>query len=418
MLATFLVISFGMMLINFYINRRIINIFSAFAIPYMIIIPINNLFMVKYGFYKISEKVIGMLLVAFICIFAGGLLAEINLRVSKTQMIIDYEQSDQKFDFYKIKKMKNYVLIVEVITLLRFLYICFSKGFAYLTTEEYSGALLHGVLGHVFLTTYPLIPILFYYWLKNKRQVIYLLATLLGIVLLFLTFVKYHSIGIILLIYLFVSLEDHKYIKKGAVILGAAAIVLFVLNYFITFFIRGTITSLKSNYYLEHLWNYIAGSLIYDNHIFMEGVRNGVSIFYKIGTFSLAPVNIFLNYFLNIKLCPHNKLSFHYVGSNGEKGNVVDAIGYLYPSKGDMSDIVLWGMFLIAIGFLFTKLYIRGIKTKGKFSITLCSFITFYMVLSFFGTFYISFTPWEILMWSVIMLQVFDKRKPVYKIYI
>lgn len=406
----FEIVCIVMIAINYYINRRMINVISIFAIPYMIVIPVNNLLMTRYGFFEISNKVIIMILVGLVCIFMGSIVADIRKRVSKTKVIVDYEQNNCKFDYYKLKKMLRYTFCVEFIVVLKFFYIVFSKGIGYLSTSAYEGELIHGILGHVFLTIYPLVPILFYYWLKNKAEKKYLIATIVCIVLLFFTFVKYHVIGMIVLIYLFCALEDHKYLKKGAVVVLSLVAFAFVFNYFSVFLIRGTTSLISKNYYFNHLWNYIAGSLIYDNQIFVDGVRNNISIGYKIGTFLSAPINLFINALWGVKIFPHEAQRFLSMGNNAEKGNVVDAIGYLYPSKGSAIEILLWICILFLVGLLFTLIYNREIKKKRRFSIKLCVFMTFWMFFSFFGTFYVSFTPWEILLWSVIMPNLFDKR--------
>lgn len=406
----FIIVCSIMIWFSYIVNKRLINIISIFSIPYMIIIPINNLIMTRYGFYKITNEVILMILSGLIMIFIGGLIADFNKRVSKTKVIIDYEQNHEKFIFYRIKTIKKYVYLVAVITIIRLTLIIVQHGLLYITTADFEGILIRGVFGHLLLTIYPLIPILFYYWLNNKKEVSYLFIVMLSIVLFFLTFVKYHSIGIVLMIYLFVSIENHKYIKKGALVVITFACSLFVMNYFLSFMIRDTTSLLKDNYYLEHFWNYMAGSLIYDNRIFETGIRLNTNIFYKIGTFTLAPISQFTNVLFGIRLCPHEALPFQYVGTNGERGNVVDAIGYLYPSNVNFGEIIVWCIFLVFIGFLFTKIYTNELKKKNRFAVTLAAFMTFFMAFSFFGSFYINFTCWEILFWCFIMPKIFDRR--------
>lgn len=406
----FLAVCMLMIGIDYKINKRLINVISVFAIPYIVVIPINNWIMVKYGFYLISDRVILMILTGLIMIFAGGIVADYRKRASKTNVIIDYEQSVHKLKFYRMKRMRLYVFLVEFITVARFLIILFQQGISYVSTDAFSGTLLRGILGHLFLTIYPCIPIIFYYWLNHKKEQSYLFLSLIGIALLFLTFVKYHSIGMILFIYFFVSIEDHKYLKKGAAAVVILAAGMFVMNYFISFVIRGTTSLLKENYYLEHLWNYLAGSLIYDNRIFNEGVRIDTNILYKLGSFILTPLNQFTNVMFGVKFCPHQALPFQYVAMNGERGNVVDAIGYLYPSQKGAFDIAIWCLVLVIIGFIFTKIYTAGLKRRDRFATTLCAFMTFFMAFSFFGTFYVNFTCWEILFWCVVMPKIFDKR--------
>ena len=408
-IATFIIVCLIMLWVEFGINRRLINVFTIFAVPYMLIIPMNNLVMINYGFYEISDEVIFMILTGLFFIFIGSLFANYTKSVTNSQEKINYTLNKEKFEYYKMNTMLTYVFFVETITFLRLLFIAYQMGLWYIGTDEYSGTLLRGPLGHIFLTTYPLIPIVFYYWLKHKEKWSYLLATIIDIVLLFFTFVKYHSICMVLLIYLFISMEDSKYIKKGAAAVATLVCSAFILSYFVSFIIRGA-TTIKENFYLMHLWNYIGGSVIYDNRIFDQGVRVGTSILYKLGSFTLTPISKFTEFLFDIYLCPHEALPHEYVGINGERGNVVDAIGYLYPSQGSIDEIIEWGLLLIIIGFLFTKIYFWNLKQDKRFFALLCAFMVFFMSFSFFGTFYVHYTCWEILFWCAVMPRVFDRR--------
>lgn len=399
-----------MISIDYYINRRLISVVSVLCVPYMAVILINNFFAVNLGFFKISSEVIEMLLLGIGVFFLGSLSANFRKRVSKTKRKVEYGNSENKFSFYKMPRMLCYVVAVEAMVIFRLVSIVRKLGVSFISTSDFEGLLLRGIMGHIFLTIYPLIPIIIFYWLKNKKKYIYLIAGLGGVVLLFFTFVKYHVIGMIVLIYLFCAFEDHKYIKKGAVFVTIMAIVTFISNYFLTFLLRGVTDTVGTRYYIEHLWNYISGSIIYANQIFQQGVREGTGIFYKVGSFVFSPLNLFLDKIAGFKLCPHIALPFKSVGYNGEKGNVIDAIGYLYPSKGSVIQIAGFIFVLFCFGVLFSIIYNSALLKRNKFSITLCTFLTFFVFFSFFGTFYISITPWEILIWSMVIPYFFDRR--------
>lgn len=395
--------------VSYNINGRILNIPTVFFAPYVFIIIINNYVMSRYGFYEISTDTINMLLIAAFFVSIGSILADI-IRKKRSNVHLYYEQSDEKFNYYKFKKMLWYVIVVEAITIIRFLLTLFSEGAIYVVSDAYESGLLRGPLGHLFLTIYPLLPLLFYYWLKHRKDWLYLFASCFGLCLFFLTFVKYHSIGLVVITFFFVSLEDRKYFKKGLFLVLGLAVGFFVLNYFVSFTARGTTGLLKENYYLEHLWNYIAGSLIYDNYIFTLGVRPGVSVLYKLMSFIMTPLNLVLNKLGFEMICPHIALPFLSVGLNGERGNVVDAFGYLYPSHGNIFDYAFYIVALVFIGFAFTCIYNKGLKLKKKYAISLSIFLSMFVFFSFFGTFYVSIVPYEMLLWSTVMLKIFDKR--------
>ena len=407
MLDLMMIICTCFLVTEYVITRRFINVFTVFVIPYMFIIPFNNLIMVRYGFYSISNEVICMILMGFVSIFAGTFMA--NLRAGILRKRVRYVQSD-KFKYYYMDKMLKYAVFVEILTIIRFLYVVLSYGFAYIASSSYEGYLVRGIAGHLLLTIYPLIPILFYYWLRHKEEKRYLLTAIIAVGLLFLTFVKYHSIGMVVLLYLFVSLEDHTYLKKGAIMMGLIAIAFFVTNYVLSFAIRGTVLQVSKVYYINHLWNYIAGSLIYDNQIFQNELHPGYGILYKIASFTVPVINLFLNKLFNVRLFPFLGNEFAAVGSNGERGNVIDAIGYLFPAERRWINYYFFAATLFIIGFTFTLIYNRALREREHFRITISVFMTFFMFFSFFGTFYVNLIPWEVLIWSILLPPFFDRR--------
>ena len=400
------------------ITHRWINITTVLAIPYALIIPINNFFMVKYGFYEISDNVMWMLMGGIFCVFLGSIVAHYlhSYRKSANGLHINIK-TQNKMDYIKWEAMLHYAWAVIVLTTIRLIYIILKRGLPFLGGEEFSGMLTSGLLGHFLLTSTPLIPVIFYYWLVNKKEKRYFLTALLMVLLFFMTFVKYHVIGIIIATYLLVSFENQKYIKPGAILLGLLATGAFIFNYIVSFFLRGVIGNVRTSYYFQHLWGYISGSLIYDNYIFEKGVRVGTSILYKLGTFLSSPINLFLNVLTGIRLFPHTKQAHFLIGSNGERGNVVDAIGYLFPSKGSIADLFAFCLVMIIIGYVFFFLFnTRSYKSERKkvFPVSLIYFLTYFVALSFFGTFYINSVPYEILFWCWFMMLIFDKRTNIH----
>ena len=57
MLDLMMIICTCFLVTEYVITRRFINVFTVFVIPYMFIIPFNNLIMVRYGFYSITNGV-------------------------------------------------------------------------------------------------------------------------------------------------------------------------------------------------------------------------------------------------------------------------------------------------------------------------------------------------------------------------
>lgn len=403
-----------MIWINYRITNRAVNVISVLIFPYAILVPLNNYVMYRFGFYKISDEVIVMIIGAFICVFIGSIAADsLRFRIKNEVNEASIVKEAGKEDTYRWGKMFHFTLFVDAVTLIRFLIIVKSHGVSYIGSEAFSGVLTSGPLGHLLLSITPLLPPMFFYWLKHKYKIKYLIVFGISIVLFFLTFVKYHVIGIVIATYLFTAYEDREYFRKGGILLLITGIAIFVLNYLLSFFLRGVAGNVSSRYYFLHFWNYSAGSLIYDNRIFGQGVRVGTSIFYKLGTFLFAPINLFTSALFGYRFFPHEN-QFHYpVGSNGEVGNVVDAIGYLYPSRGTVSDMILFAVIMVIIGWLLTHIYNShsvSCEKRGVYPTFLAYFLSYFISLSFFGTFYINSIPYEILFWSWLMMKIFDDR--------
>ena len=234
--------------------------------------------------------------------------------------------------------------------------------------------------------------------------------------MIFLTLVKYHCIGMLVLIFFFISLEESKYIKKGIILLVILVIFVFVLNYFFVFSVKGTTNLVSNSFYFNHLWNYVAGSLIYDNYIFSGDIDILHNVGYRFFSLFVAPINLFVRKFTGKAIFTCGIREFQFMGINGERGNVVDMIGYLFPVEQSIKEYIIFGLVIITLGYIFNMVYRRMINIEMHFLIFVASFLTFFIFFSFFGPFYVNFTPWEILAWSFIMLKIFDNRlKIVFK---
>ena len=73
----------------------------------------------------------------------------------------------------------------------------------------------------------------------------------------------------------------------------------------------------------------------------------------------------------------------------------------------------MFGIVILLLGALFSwiyhSLYLKSIR-ENRLPVMLAYFMTYFVFLSFFGTFYINLVPYEILFWCWVMMFVFDKR--------
>ena len=414
-IAIFILSVLLLMLLMYKQTGRLMVPTTILAIPYLFIIPLNNYFATRIGFEMVRDETIIMLLCGIALFAAGEFMVNAAGNNKLGLQICFNEQYSDKFANYDIKGMAIYVGFVEIIVLLRAFYIIISRGIAFFISDANEGYLLTGLLGHLFLSIFPLVPILFLYWLKRKKNVAYLLMVVSAIVLLFLTFVKYHVICEVVLIYIFIAAEDRRYLMKGAIFIVVFAISLFVLSYVITFIVRNTFRGTNVMLYFNQLWKYIAGSVINDNVIFDEGLSTNYSTGYKGIALLFVFPNMFIYKLIGRQFLPVtggigmksyfvNKLAY-------QQSNVIDQIGYLYSPGNSLYDKLWFCVLLFVMGAVARSLFINAYRKKNEFSMGTWAYICFFVFFSFFATYAVLTTTWEIIVWGAIMPTLFRKHK-------
>lgn len=399
----FLVVSFGLILIDKYRNKQLMSPLTVMIVPYMIIVAINNFYAVRFGFYPITNKVCSMLLFGFVMFFIGGSFLKIK-------PVIKNDSAVGKLKNYNVKAMGQFTVVIEIIIIIKFITALRLYSLAWFIADANEGYLMEGIAGHLMLTFYATLPIIFIYWLKNKKEYIYLLISLIGVGLMFMTFVKYHAICLIVLMYLVAAAEDRKYLKKGAVFIVIACFSTFVFSYFFTFLLRGKSNEVQNSFYIYHLWKYIGGSVINDNLIFSQGLYTDVDIFYKLGGILFTFPNMFITALGFTPICHKTGLQMYAVSSVGEYSNVIDFIGYLFPSKGGVLDIILFAFVMLVFGFISRLIYCRFRKKDNRFTLTGWAYLLFFCFFSFFGVYGALTNPWEIMIDCAIIPAIFSGK--------
>jgi hypothetical protein len=140
----------------------------------------------------------------------------------------------------------------------------------------------------------------------------------------------------------------------------------------------------------------------------------GVDIIAKLLTFLFALPNMFLGRIFGTTFFPHIKQPHLPISYTGERSNVTDALGYLYPSYGSTWEIVTFLMMMIVIGFVFSVIVrIMLNHSISRLNTTLAFFLTQFVLMSFFGTFYINPGPWEQLILCAIVPKLFLIREDI-----
>lgn len=390
-----------LLLVDYFKNRELISPFILLATPYIFVILINNLFAYNFGFYKIDGKVIKMIALGLVSFFIGTSV----IISSKKQLNNRSERLLSCLDKYHIKSMLYFVIFIETINMIRIIYVIINNGMSWILSNE--GYLTSGIGGHLLLILYSLVPILFYYWLCNKTKKIYLFVTILAIILFFTTFVKYHVICFVFVVFLYVVIQDNKYFKQGIIIILVSCISLFILNYLISFIISNVYNDVNNNFYVYHFWKYLAGGLINDNAIFNYNLNSEYSIFYRLSTIIFAYPNMFITGFGGNKVFPPlgivmSPVCFLY----NESSNVIDFIGYMYPSNGDYFEILMFIVVMLVFGIVVQLLYVKF--KKSSLNIMVCVVLSFFCFYSFYSVYGTLSQTWEILFGSILIPKIFS----------
>lgn len=399
----FCVFALLMIVLQYRREKRWVNLVTVLMGPYLIFVFLNNFVFVRFGFFKISNNVLAMIAGAFLCFYLGGFY--FNRKVEHA-----HEEKDNAIflEKYNVKAMMIVLYIVAGIALLQLLIRILQGTFNGENILEAEGSFGGGFVGHMLLASYVLLPIVTLYWLENKKKIVYLIPVLLIIAVTFFTLIKYNVIGLVMCLFIFLTIYKPSILKKAVIICGVLVVVLFVANYAFTFLMSGE--KPQRTFYLNHLWTYCSGSLIFDNRIFVEGVRVGVSIFHKIMSVVMALPNMFASKFLGKSFFVFDILPQEPIGEKGQTSNVVDSIGYFFPSKGEPLEYVFFVIFMLLIGFAFSYFYYKAMKNKKGFSVPVAVFLSYFVLFSFFGTFYVLSSPWEILVYSFFLPNLFIKE--------
>ena len=392
----FLVLTFAMVLIQAIRERNMVNLISLLTMPYILIVLFNNTLFYRLGFYKISDRVLWLILGSLAAFFAGA-----NLIAPSKIPILHERDNAARFARYRIDAMTNVLIVIGVIGLIKVAQLIATGQFSGENFEEAEGVMGNGLVGHLLLFSYSILPIVFLYWLEHKRRIKCLIATLLIVGITFSSLVKYNVIGVVVSLFIATAIYKKSLTRKSVVLMVSIVIVLFVGNYMLGYYLRET--SVSRSFYFNHFWVYASGSPIYDDYIFDPGINTHLSIGYKLMTFLMAFPNMFIRKLTGgAGFFPHLKKSTLAIGTvYGQVSNVTDAFGYLFPAKGEWVDKLVYFVVIFLLGFLFSYIYMKAKRRKGFFNTFIVNLITYFVFFSFFGTFYINPGPWEILIYSV-----------------
>lgn len=406
LLIVFVLITTLMVFYTRWITNSLFNVFTIFAVPYLVMVPMNQLVGASLvGMYYINDSVMFMLLGAISAYFLGCLPLLTKIDISRDALSLE-----SRFEQYNMRAMVNSLFIIGALVVFRVIFSVGSGSFDVNDFDTSSESLLSGPIAHVRLAGYVLMPIVMLWGIKTKQKkaVVGIAFMLVGT---FASFKKNDIFCMLVTLVIFATLYWKQKTKPMICALVILVPLLFFLNYYIGFFVRDSAANIPGEFYIRQFFTYSSGSLVYDNYVFERGIRVGVSLIEKCLIFVFALPNMFLNKLFDIQLFTHQRQAFLPICESGSTSNVTDFIGYMFPSKGSPVEIVGFLMFFCILGFTASAIANSLIsRNKTKFSTGLAIFLSEFLFFSFFGTFYVNPTPWESLVLSGIIPWLFLKK--------
>lgn len=396
-----LIICFGILLI---FNKKIKGVwldgFFYVMTPYVVIITLNNTIATKYAFYAIKDYVINIHVLAMVLFFIGSI---IGFFFSKRYRIV-IRKGITETRKINIKATKSVAIVAQTIIIVDMVVRFIRYGSASLVSdsEEFNAGFF---AGHALVLLVPIAIILIFCAIERKDKSAWILG-IISMVCIASSFVKYHIIGEVLALFIYLAIKKPKVIIKAAAIIGGTIVALFVGNYIISFAVNKT-TGIDQNFYFYHLWKYIAGSTInFDAVNLMYNSKNGLSI----GLWLLQNLMSFPNMFLQ-KILGHNipnymmQIPYIAVGTTYETSNVISMIASMFIQ----SNLVAFSIIVLLWGGLVEYARERCFNTKSECKrIILCIFVTFNL-LSFFGSFFVKSAVWEMMIDTALLYFIFGK---------
>ncbi|UQZ84337.1 hypothetical protein SK3146_03583 [Paenibacillus konkukensis] len=400
-------IFFSIVIIEYMKRKTILNIHTLIMGPYVAVAILNNWIATKFGYNEVSKDSLIIIIYAIIIFYFGSSYCSFLIKYKsriKSCTNVDHE------DHFSIN-MRHIQVYITIVLSVRFLDLVSGfllGGYSKMIENDFEAMQLSGVPAHLMLSIYPLLAILFYQWLRQKKKS-YLVLVILASILSFASFIKYHVISLFLIIFIYCAIKNKKYFIKGARIMIISVISIFFLNYFISFIMRSL--EMSNDFYIYRLWTYIAGG-----SITLNAIPNSVASNYDVLdwlTKTFRPLPNMLIYSIHGPI-PFDDIGIGYqiIGYGTSTGriletNVINFLGEIYATDS-------FAFFILAVflwGVICQFVYERAVNQKNeKYKLFAAVFLT-YSMLSFFANYFSLSATWESLIWATIIFPIFKSKQ-------
>ena len=406
-------------ILNKAILKRYISSFTLIILPYIAIVLINNLFISGFGFYRVTGDTMCILLIAGIIFYFAAAGASV---VQSRGGVCAAAGSALLPNVFNMKRVSAFVSAVLMIRLVQLVGLFLRHGLSGIIANDFRLLLARGIIGHLMISVFPLIPLLFYEWLTDRRKNrYYLLLTLVYFFFAFIETEKAQVLSVSIAVFLYCVFMNEKYLVRGALILVSLVVVFFIGNYVMKLILQGFISKVTNDYYIYRLWNYIAGGIINSRILTEENVIIHTDALDYLADVLLSFPNMILGGLTGSSVGPDVLHDFPLItkfirvtnytsGYRSQTGNVLSTISYAY-GNGSLPAfalvMALWGAVSESIMGLVRR------AADNRHFLFVCSYMTF-SFLSFFGSYYTGPSFTERLLYCVLWAFVFHKTTIFY----
>lgn len=405
----------GVSLAGYLLFRKRITSFILVMGPYIVIALLNNFVAVRFGFYRITDNTLFMVLIGCFTFFLGN--CAVYAAYSGRRLVVKDVIPEAREDILSIPRIKWYVSAVLLARLLQLAWLFLTKGPQAMIANDFELMVTRGMMGHLMISVFPLIPVLFYNWVMDRKDVYSLLLTFVFFIFAFVESEKAQVLTITIAVFLYCAFKNRDNLHRGAVIVGIMILLLFVSNYASKFLLQGLYDKVETAYYFYRFWNYIAGSLINSRAVTdMFGVIRTNGLDYLTGVFLALP-NLFIKGLTGAKIGPNAGKGIPYIGDTMkvtafdagqrvQRGNVVSTMTHIFGGGN-------WAEFVIAMiiwGIISEYILVRMYTDGRDASLMGCSCFMAFSVISFFGSYYTLASFSERLVYCAVWAVLFSKN--------
>ena len=390
------------------IFKSMVTSYMTIMLPYVIIAALNNIIFVHFGFIPVENNTVALIMIASLFFYIGMMFVSrvnITLNGKGNKLILN------------IKWVYRYVSVVIIIRILEIIYRVRAVGFGNLSNDDFSLMINHGITGHLMLSIFPLMPVIFFYWLEGRKKNTRLILLYgIYIAVCFVETEKAQVIAPIIAAFLYCVYKNEKYLTKGLLYIFISVPIFFMGNYAIKFLLQGSYSTIPLRYYLYRLWNYIAGGIINTNTLLkMDVTTNAFDYLLDvIFAFPNMITNRLFGFTLGSKVIAHLPIKQEFLRTTilndawgYQDNNVYGTLSLIYGN----GNIFVFAVVVMFWGTISQLIFNKMKNMSNDSGLLVCVCYMTFSFLTFFSSYYTIASFMERIIWSVVMCYILRFRR-------